>query len=77
MEYQIRDFDVKRRKMKAWLSEWTSKIRPLGQRHGFKILGARVVPREKGFGWILGWDGKKVSRLQTINITVPKKENQA
>lgn len=49
--------------MKAWLSEWDSKIRPLRQRHGFEILGAWVVPKENRFIWILGWEGKETFEI--------------
>lgn len=58
MEYQLRIYEVKKGKMESWLAEWNSKIRPLRESHGFKIVGGWTLPKQNKFVWILGWNGR-------------------
>jgi hypothetical protein len=56
MTWQIREYTVKPGEMQEWLSEWRSKIVPLRQKYGFKVLGAWTVDGSDQFIWIIGHD---------------------
>ena len=45
--------------MESWLDEWRSKILPLRERFGFKVLGAWTIAEEDRFIWILGYDSTR------------------
>ena len=43
--------------MDDWVAEWSAKIRPPRQQHGFAVLGAWVVAGTDEFIWLLCYDG--------------------
>ena len=59
MTWQIREYTVKPGEMEAWLDEWRSKIVPLRERYGFKVVGAWTVDGSDQFIWIISYDGPK------------------
>jgi len=53
----MRRYTIAAGKMEEWVAEWSAKIRPLRQQHGFGVLGAWVVAGTDEFLWLLGYDG--------------------
>ncbi len=45
--------------MEQWLDEWRSRIVPLRQKFGFRILGAWTVAGADEFVWIITYSGPK------------------
>lgn len=57
--FQIREYTVKPGEMGEWIAEWRSKIVPLREQQGFKVLGAWTVDGTDQFIWIIEYDGPK------------------
>ena len=57
LEYQLRIYQVKPGEMNEWVDEWRSKVLPLREKFGFKVVGAWRVGEER-FVWILAYEGK-------------------
>lgn len=56
MEYQLRDYKVKKGQLSAFVREWLSKVYPLRLKSGFRVIGAWTVGKDR-FIWMLGWEG--------------------
>jgi NIPSNAP len=57
MKVQLRRYTIAAGAMPQWVAEWSARIRPLRERHGFRVLGAWVVEGSDEFVWLLGYDG--------------------
>ena len=57
--FQIREYTVKPGEMQQWIAEWRSKIVPLREQQGFKVLGAWTVDGTDQFIWIIEYEGPK------------------
>ncbi|HEV2414979.1 MAG TPA: NIPSNAP family protein [Candidatus Dormibacteraeota bacterium] len=57
--FQIREYTVKPGEMREWIAEWRSKIVPLRERQGFRVVGAWTVDGTDQFIWIIEYDGPK------------------
>jgi hypothetical protein len=50
-------YSVKPGAMDEWCREWRDLIRPLRERHGFKVSGGWVIDETSQFVWMLEYDG--------------------
>lgn len=57
MTYRLRIYEVKQGEMSAWVEEWSRLIRPLREKHGFRVLGAWASEESNTFVWLLAYDG--------------------
>lgn len=57
--FQIREYTVKSGEMREWIAEWRSKIVPLREAMGFRVVGAWTVDGTDQFIWIIEYDGPK------------------
>ena len=53
MQFPLRDYRINLGEMGEWVTEWTSKVRPLRERFGFEVVGAWTIAEEHRFVWIL------------------------
>ncbi len=56
MEYQLRQYSVKKGKLSAFVKEWRAKVYPLRLKFGFNVVGAWTIGVDC-FVWIIGWEG--------------------
>jgi len=56
VEYQLRDYRVKKGHLSAFVKEWRAKVYPLRLKFGFVVIGGWTVGNER-FVWVLGWEG--------------------
>jgi NIPSNAP len=54
---QLRRYRVAAGRLEAWLDEWSAKVRPLREAHGFQVLGAWAVEETDEFVWVIAHDG--------------------
>lgn len=59
MTTQLRIYTIHRGSLRAWVSEWREKIKPLRQRLGFTVLGAWTHEETSRFFWILQYSGRQ------------------
>jgi hypothetical protein len=57
--WQVREYAVKTGEMDEWVDEWRTRIVPLRERFGFRVLGAWTVDGTDQFVWIITYDGPK------------------
>jgi len=54
MQYQLRDYRIKPGEVDEWMAAWSTRIRPLREEFGFRVMGAWLVAEQDRFIWILG-----------------------
>jgi hypothetical protein len=59
LTWQLREYTVKPGEMAAWIDEWRTRIVPLRERFGFRVLGAWTVDGTDQFVWIITYQGAK------------------
>lgn len=59
MKFQLREYTVKPGEMDEWVAEWRSKVAPLREKMGFRVLGAWTIDGTDQFVWIISYDGPK------------------
>jgi hypothetical protein len=57
MDAQLRIYTVKPGELDEWLEEWRTKVAPLRERFGFRIVGPWVDEDTSTFVWLLEYDG--------------------
>jgi hypothetical protein len=57
VEYQLRQYRIRRGAMDAFLDAWLRGVYPLRRKFGFKFAGAWCVDGADEFVWIIGYDG--------------------
>jgi NIPSNAP len=57
MQIQLRDYRIRHGQMDAWIAGWKSRVVPLREEAGFRLIGAWVDAREDRFLWLLGYSG--------------------
>jgi hypothetical protein len=64
MTVQIRIYTINKGELHQFATEWNSKIRPVREKLGFKILGAWTTETTNQFIWLLGYEGTSSFEIQ-------------
>lgn len=57
VEQQLRMYTVKPGALGSFVEEWSEKVVPLRERHGFSVVGAWINQEENRFVWIVSYNG--------------------
>jgi len=57
LTYQLRTYKIRPGELHRWVSEWRAQIRPLRERHGFKVVAAGVDETNGEFVWLIAHHG--------------------
>jgi len=54
---QLRIYTIAEGALEEFVERWTRGVRPLRERHGFRIEGAWAIPDENRFVWLVSYGG--------------------
>lgn len=56
MAFQMRRYLIKDGQLDQFVEDWETRVVPLREKFGFRILGAWALPESNEFVWIVGHD---------------------
>ena len=56
-EYQLRDYKLKDGEIDQFIEEWRTKVVPLRNKLGFRIVNSWLSRENNRFVWVVAWEG--------------------